>query len=212
MIAECGDMRRRAPEMRILFGVLATGVVLVSGAGSVYPQRAASNQRSNVISNADWKRIAPAVSRLIQAEGIKLPSGGFSEPGLMESAYMTGDHIATAIVDLGSEGASTDAVVVIRIEQGKPMLTRFLRRNGSVATKDLFLDGASVMHSDEVRLLAEQSAVYTLSTTQDEDGKQMKTCKVDAYRWRSAAQAFVVDYKLAGQLRQRFCGSAKAIP
>ncbi len=178
---------------------------------SVAPGQSASRTAHNVISKTEWKRIAPAVSRLAQAEdigGIKLP--GPAEPGLMESAYMTGDHVATALVDLGGRGASTDAVVVIRIEQGKPMLTRFLRRNGSVATKDLFLDGASVMHSDEVRLLAEQSAVYTLSTTLSEDGKRIKTCKVNAYRWHPTMRAFVVDHDLAGQLRQHYCRLANA--
>lgn len=201
--------------MGILFGILAIGVMLISGVGVVKAQSVASGQSAsrtahNVISNTEWKRIAPAVSELAQDEGIKLPGGGFKEPGLMESAYMTGDHIATAIVDLGNEGASTDAIVVIRIEQGKPMLPRFLRRNGSVATKNLFLEGASIMHSDEVRLLAEQSAIYTLSTKENEDGNQIKTCKVNAYRWDPAARAFVVNYNLAGQLRRRYCGSAKA--
>lgn len=198
--------------MRISFSIFATGVVLMSGAGGVCAQRGASNQRPNVIAKAEWKRIAPAVSKLVQAEGEKSPRGGFSEPALMESAYMTGDHVPTALVDLGGAGASTDAVIVIRIEQGKPVLARFLKRNGSVAAEDLFLDGASVMHSDEVNLLAEQNAVYTLSTTQSEDGKQVKTCRVNAYRWRPAARAFVEDDEFAGQLRRRFCGSAKATP
>lgn len=203
-------MRKGAREVRILVSIFATGIVLMSGSGSMYAQRAALNQRPNVISNTEWKRIAPAVSKLAQDEEIKLPGGGFSEPRLMASVYMTGDHVATALIDLGGMGASTDAVVVIRIEQGKPMLARFLKRDGSVATKNLFLDGASVMHSDEVRLLAEKSAVYTLSTTKSEDGNQIKTCKVNEYRWRARASAFVEDYTLVRELRRRYCGSAKA--
>jgi len=201
--------------MGILFGVLAIGVALISGVGgvnaqSVAPGQSASRAAPNVISNTEWERIAPAVTKLALEKGIKLPGGGFSKPGLMESAYMSGDHVATAMVDLGGEGASTDAIVVIRIEQDKPILARFLSRDGSVITKNPFLDGASVMHSDEVRLLAEQSAVYTLSTTQSEDGKRIKTCKLNAYRWRARARAFVEDYKLVRQLRRRYCGSAKA--
>jgi hypothetical protein len=68
------------------------------------------------------------------------------------------------------------------------------------------------MHSDEVRLLAEQRAVYTLSTTENEDGNQIKSCKVNAYCWRPTVRAFVEDDELAGQLRRRFCGAAKAAP
>lgn len=193
--------------MRIFFGVLATGVVLMSGA---YAQRAASNQRPNVISKSEWKRIAPAVSKLALGDGTQLPTQPFNEPGLMAFAYMTGDHVVTALVDLGGEGASTDAVVVIRIEQGKPALARFLGRNGSVAIKNLFIEGASVTHSDGVRLLVEQSAIYTLSTTENADGNQIRTCKVNAYRWRSAVRAFVADHDLAGQLRRHYCGLASA--
>jgi hypothetical protein len=127
----------------------------------------------------------------------------------MESAYITGDGAPTALVDLGGAGASTDGVAAIRIERGEPVLARFLKRDGSITIGEIFVDGASVMHSDEVHLFPGEQTIYTLSTVEDETGEHLKSCKVDAYRWRPQIHAFAWDRKLTLRLQRRDCGATK---
>jgi hypothetical protein len=107
---------------------------------------------------------------------------------LVETADITGDGIPEAVVDLGEGGAYTDYVTVMRIEEGKAIVALFKEADGKVS--GYFFQGASVRHGESVRMLPDKKAVYSMSTSTDDYGRE-DTCGVGAYQWDARRRVFV---------------------
>lgn len=107
----------------------------------------------------------PAVRQVLKAESARNPVefGGIersSSIAVSNTADVTGDGVPEALVYLGTGGASTGEMTVMRIEDHRPVLAEFKRKNGKVSPA-VFLKGASVTHSNAVFLLPKQHAVYS---------------------------------------------------
>jgi len=156
----------------------------------------------------DWQAMIPIIRSVLKNEAIRNPEfQGIEQPyysiGIRRTADITGDGVPEALVYLGTGGASTDEMTVMRIENGEPVVARFRGRDGKVSSR-VFLEGASVMHTDGVEMLPEQHAVYSLRYNYGSNGK-LRECSGEAYQWNPATKLF--DYKplLGRKLTQDTC-------
>ncbi len=95
------------------------------------------------------------------------------------------------------------ALWVMRIENGEPVVARFRGRNGKVSSM-VFLDGASVMHTDGVEMLPEQHAVYSLHYNYGSNGK-LRECTGEAYQWNPDTKLFDYKHRLGKKLTRDTC-------
>jgi len=122
-------------------------------------------------------------------------------PAIVDAAdFSSTDHTSAALVDWCAGGASSDAILAVNLEQGRPVLSRFLNANGQ-EQKVEFLSGASAMHSSGVKLVAEKNAIFDSYCEYAESEKAFR-CKIAAYVWDPNVQAFKLDMKLSRQATQ----------
>jgi hypothetical protein len=94
-------------------------------------------------------------------------------------------------------------MTVMRIENGEPVVARFRGRDGKVSSK-VFLEGASVMHTDGVEMLPEQHAVYSLHYNYGSNGK-LRECTGEAYQWNPDTKLFDYNHRLGKKLTHDTC-------
>lgn len=131
------------------------------------------------------------------------PWNGHYPVRIVQTADITGDGVPEALVYLGEGGAYTDYVTVMRIEGGKAVVALFKEANGKVSTR-IFLQGASVKHGESVRMLPDKHAIYAMSTSADDYGKQTE-CGVGAYQWDAQHRLFVWGKLLSKQIGKTEC-------
>jgi hypothetical protein len=156
----------------------------------------------------DWQAMIPIIRSVLKNEAIQNPEfRGIEQPyysiGIRRTADITGDDVPEALVYLGTGGASTDEMTVMRIENGEPVVARFRGRDGKVSSM-VFLEGASVMHTDGVDMLPEQHAVYSLHYNYGSNGK-LRECTGEAYQWNPDTKLFDYNQPLGKKLTQDTC-------
>lgn len=153
----------------------------------------------------DWNNMMPAVRSVLETqfpgEVERYYSVGILRPGHI--ADITGDGIPEALVWLGTGGASTSELALMRIEDNKPVVALFKDRQGKTGPM-LFLEGASVMHSDGVDLLPNEHALFHFYFEYTGDGK-LGPCGGEAYRCNPHTKTFDYDSRLSGRLVQNAC-------
>jgi len=118
-------------------------------------------------------------------------------------ADITGDGVPEALVYTGDGGASTDFLVLMRIEGGKPVLARFKDAKGKRFDPG-FLEGASVTHGIHGNA-PDENAIYLGSHFINDTGTGFSRCSVRAYRWNAETKTFDWNRNLSTQLTRSFC-------
>jgi hypothetical protein len=152
----------------------------------------------------DWQAMIPIIRSVLkndpEFQGIEQP---YYSIGIRRTTDITGEGVTEALVYVGSGGASTDAMTVMRIENGEPVVARFRGRDGKVSSM-VFLEGASVMHTDGIEMLSEQHAVYSLHYNYGSNGK-LRECSGEAYQWNPATKLFDYNPLLGKKITQDTC-------
>ena len=156
--------------------------------------------------NIDWKSMMSTVRSVLEKQFPGEEVGKRYDVGILRPGHIadiTGDGIPEALVWLGTGGASTSELALMRIENNKPVVALFKDRQGKTEPM-LFLEGASVMHSDSVDLLSKEHAVFHFHFQYMGDGR-LGPCDGEAYRWNPHTQTFDYDSRLSTSLTQDFC-------
>jgi len=128
--------------------------------------------------------------------------------GIRNIADITGDGITEALVYLGTGGASTDALTLMRIENDKPVPAMFTGRDGKPSSVG-FLRGASVMHTDDVEMLPLEHAIYSIhysfSGTHANGVQKVRECGGEAYKWNPQTKTFDHNRRLSDRLNRDYC-------
>jgi len=119
-----------------------------------------------------------------------------------------GDDLSVALVDACQDGAYTDEIVALRLERGLPSVARF-RDARRKPVPNSFLNGASVMHSRDVKLMPEKKAVADYSADNDSEGKPAK-CEVKIYVWSGRSKTFDLDVLLSKDISSKHCQELKS--
>jgi hypothetical protein len=149
----------------------------------------------------------PAIREALKSESGRNPEFGGIEENysirIGNTANVTGEGASEALVYLGTGGASTDEMTVMRIEHGKPVLVVFMGRDGKVSPM-VFAEGASVMHTNGVDLLPREHSIYAIHYNYSSNGK-LDQCEGEAYTWNSHAKTFDYNLSLTKKITQTSC-------
>ena len=151
----------------------------------------------------DWQAMIPIIRSALKNDPEFRGEQPYYSIGIRRTADVTGDGVPVALVYLGTGGASTDEMTIMRIENGEPVVARFRGRDGKVSSM-VFLEGASVMHTDGVEMLPEQHAVYSLHYNYGSNGK-LRECTGEAYQWNPDTKVFDYNYRLGKKLTEDAC-------
>jgi len=118
-------------------------------------------------------------------------------------ADITSDGVSEALVSFGAGGASTSQVTLVRVEAGKPVIALFRDRAGKIGPI-IFVEGASVMHTDGVDLLQREHAVFAIHYNYGSTGK-LHHCGGEAYTWNAQSKTFDYNSALTRKLTRTTC-------
>ena len=151
---------------------------------------------------AKWRVMIPAIENVFKEHNLHCDyPGGPVKPSIVDAAdFSSTDQMSVALVDWCNGGAYSDAILTVNLQDGKPVLSRFLNANNQEQLVE-FLSGSSVMHSVGVKLVPEKNALFD-SHCDYAESEDVFHCKVTAYVWNSKAQAFKLDKKLIGHSTQ----------
>lgn len=131
---------------------------------------------------------------------------------IMEKTDLTGDGFPEALIDIGSGGASTVYMAVMRMEDRKPALVQLKDKNGEVFKLSGWPIGASAMHGQDMELVSNRNAI-TLGAYSI-DGRSaditLEECRNEAYIWKSALGMFEWDSELSEETTQTYCENIKS--
>lgn len=188
-------MSNQTSGMRITQTLLA--LFFFAGANlRVLPQHA----RMPSPATRKWEILIPEIAKALQRSDLTCDAG--HDYIQVVDAFDTAG-LSVALVDYCQSGASTDSIVAMQLEAGKPVVSRFVRPNGATFDPE-FLSGASVTHSDDTRLVPEKKAVLHTSTMKGADGRPGR-CSVEAYLWNPHLRVFQTSARLSREAAHDSC-------
>lgn len=151
---------------------------------------------------AKWQALIPKIETLFERQGHKCPVEA-SHVAIVDAADLhLPDDLSVALVDWCRGGAYTDWIVAMETRGGEPVLSRFTNADGKVVPVE-FLQGASVMHGADVKIVPEKNAIYGIHW--DNDQELHLSCGADAYVWNAKTKAFRLDAELTKEATRTYC-------
>ena len=174
-------------------------LLLFSAAG--ISQQQVSKSREGAIAN--WRSLVPAIKNVLKENNLICDYAGGWEPRIADAAdFSSSDHMTVALVDWCAGGASTDSIVAMNLQNGKPVISRFLNAKNQPQTIE-FLDGSSVTHADGVELVPESNAILSFHWVGSEE--RTLDCGVNAFVWQPQLRAFKLEPGLSTKATQSRC-------
>jgi hypothetical protein len=155
----------------------------------------------------DWKSLIPTIREILGPTFLGVRVELNTPMSIFQENDITGDGVPEALVDLGTGGAYTSFLTLMRIENGKPVVAEFKQKDGKISPL-IFPQGASVMNGESVVMLQERNAIYAGHWSKSVTGipfGSLTDCDVEAYRWNSDTKTFDFDLNLSNEIRQEFC-------
>ena len=153
----------------------------------------------------EWKAMLPRIESILEES----PCPRRPSYGVVDAFGTKGNELSVALVDACQGGAYTDEIVAFRLEHGQPVLAEFRDAKGKHVANS-FLNGASVMHSVDIRLVPEKKAIYDMSADSDRNGRPAAKCNVKAYVWNAGSRTFDLDSQLSKSAGQEYCRRMRA--
>ena len=152
-----------------------------------------------------WRPLAPSIQRRLEERDENCV--GAPAAGIVDAFGMSDDALSVALVDFCGRGTYTKSIVAMRLDHGKPVLAKLRDAEGKIVEKE-FASGASAINTVDVKLVAEEKAIYDLFAQNDSNGKLAK-CEVKAYVWNGKSQTFDLDSRLSKTMSAEYCRSLR---
>jgi len=116
---------------------------------------------------------------------------------------ITGDGIPEALVQIGC-GATTCELVLMRIENNKPVVARFKQKDGKISYIG-FSEGAggAGRYGSGTKLIEDKNAIYF--THHSAYNKNSDSCGTEVYQWNSQTKIFEFNISLSNEAGQDYC-------
>ena len=150
-----------------------------------------------------WSNLIPDIRAALGSTFLGSPIEESRPLSVYKEADITGDGVTEALVNLGTGGAYTDYLTLMRIENGKPTTTQFKQQDGKVSPL-IFLDGTSVRYGESTIMIPDKNAMYQGSWSIDDHGK-VNSCTVVAYQWNAQTKTFDFNLILGNEIKPDFC-------
>ena len=196
-------MSRLRRPVRALSG---TFIILLLLVDPFVPKSPARQKQDSAGQTIDWKALIPGIESALESE-LRYCNDQRTWIDVVEAGDVTGGGIPEALVQYCHMGAYTSQAVLMRLERGKPVRARFRGKDGKVVPME-FLQGASVRHGENAKLLPEKHAVYAIHWETDDSGA-LDTCRVDAFVWVAKSETFDANEALSKEIAQSECDRLK---
>jgi hypothetical protein len=159
----------------------------------------------------NWESLIPTIRTVVGPTflGMRVEESG--SLSILQKNDITGDSVPEALVNLGSGGAYTSYLTLMRVENDKPVAAQFKQKDGKVSPL-MFLAGASVMNGESVAMLPDKNAIYAGHWSRVVSGTSfgsLTNCSVEAYQWNSQTRNFDFNLSLSNEVRPGFCQKAE---
>jgi hypothetical protein len=167
---------------------------------SLSPLSLTAQQKASKKTTPDWDALTPKIKLLVRDACY----GDGPEMWIGDSSDLIGDGTPLASVEC-SIGAYMDAIAVIMLDDGQPVLVKFRDGDGKPVDQE-FIDGASVMHGAANVFLPAEHAIVQIYWGSD-DGKEptVSDCAGTAYFWNPRSKTFDIDPKRSPVLKEKEC-------
>lgn len=159
----------------------------------------------------NWESLIPTIRTAVGPTLLGVRVEESSSLSIFQKNDITGDSIPEALVNLGSGGAYTSYLTLMRIENDKPVVAQFKQKDGKISSL-MFLAGASVMNGEGVVMLPDKNAIYFGHWSRAVNGTSfgsLTNCSVEAYQWNSQTKNFDFSLSLSNEVRLGFCQKAE---
>ena len=148
-----------------------------------------------------WEKLQPSIEAELARHQMVCDPANNWKVRVAKAVDLTGDGVPEAAIDWCNGGAYTDWLILMRIEQGRPVLARS-REHGRYRYIEL-ADGSSAMHSAGYEFHPEQHAVYNIELdivdwTEKGEAKDV-TARVSVYVWNPKTKTFDWNRRLSMQ-------------
>ena len=151
-----------------------------------------------------WEALIPEITEVLQRSAQACPE---EHDNVQIVDAFEADGLSFALVDYCQSGASTDSIVAMQLEAGRPIVSRFLKSNGARLDVE-FVSGTSVTHSDGTRLVPEKKAIFHTSSMSDAEGRP-RHCSVEAYVWNPQLRAFQMNARVSREATHDSCSNKR---
>lgn len=204
----------------VLAGVIIAFILFaVSDIGNKKPEISSTPSNSLVssspnIASYNWSENIKTVEKTIGSEFMDIKTKESGPMSIYGTAELTGDKTDEALIDLGSGGAYTEFITMMRInyankdgsltKNSKPVLAQFKQRDGSVGPL-MFAVGASVSHGETVELVPATKSVYSGGFSLDPVNPDAIQCTLDVYVWNEKNATFEFNKAMSDSSLGSFC-------
>ena len=170
-----------------------------------------SNTQIQTPKAVNWESLIPTIRTAVGPTflGARVEESG--SLSIFQKNDITGDSISEALVSLGSGGAYTSYLTLMRVENDKPAVAQFKQKDGKISPL-MFLAGASVMNGESVVMLSDKNAIYSGHWSRAVSGTSfgsLTNCSVEAYQWNVSTKTFDFSTSLGNEIRPDFCRNAE---
>ena len=157
--------------------------------------------------SVNWESLIPIIRKVIGPTFLGVKVEGRGTINIYKTSDITGDGIPEALVGLGQGGAYAGYLTLMRIENDKPVVAQFKKKDGEISPL-MFFEGSSVMNGATIVMLPEKNTIYQGSwsrTTKGEPYGEFSDCKVEAYQWNPHTKVFEFNQNLSDEIRPFYC-------
>jgi len=161
--------------------------------------------------SVNWESLIPTIRTVVGPTFLGMRVEESSSLSIFQKNDITGDSVPEALVGLGSGGAYTSCLTLMRIENDKPVVAQFKQKDGKISSL-MFLAGASVMNGESVVMLLDKNAIYAGHWSRAVSGTpfgSLTNCNVEVYQWNSQTKNFDFSVGLSNEVRPGFCQKAE---
>jgi hypothetical protein len=213
------------PELLKASSYVLAGVVIafllfaISDIGNKKPVPTSGNGNTQTASSTvkesfNWYENIRTVEKTIGSTFLDIETKEREPMSIHKIAEITGDKTDEALIALGSGGAYTEYLTLMRLnyankdgslqKTSKPIIAQFKLRDGSTGPL-MFAEGSSVSHGETVELIPATNAVYSGGWSLDPVNPDAIECNLDVYIWNEKNSLFEFNKVLSESALASFC-------
>ena len=150
----------------------------------------------------NWESLIPDIKITLQQA---FPERIFRDEDIeiLTKGDITGDGIPEALVQIYC-GATTCELVLMRIENNKPVVSRFKQKDGEISYL-AFSEGAggAGRYGSGTKLIEDKNTIYF--THHFAYNESSDSCGAEAYQWNSQTKIFEFNVSLSNETGQNYC-------
>lgn len=153
----------------------------------------------------NWQSLISDIRKAIGSKFLDMNIYANQNITIDQTKDITGDGISEALVNAGTGGAATVGLILMRLENNKPVLANFRKSNGEIAPINFLAGGGGAgRYGATTEMLPNKNAIYT-GAYMAYGNASSDYCRVEAYQWNAQTKIFNYSASLSSELQKTYC-------